>query len=105
VPFDIQLPVSRRSSRSRIWKLEDSKLCAQRGMRTNGADNRGAAVVSWRSVLGVELGEPLNPSASSVQMVQCIRHDCMRLIVSRKQIWCGVEWCEALRSSQLLVIG
>jgi hypothetical protein len=41
---------------------------------TNGADDGGPAEVFGRIVLGVELGQPLDSSASSVQMVESVRH-------------------------------
>jgi hypothetical protein len=87
--------VYRRSPRIgfRSWRIADYALEGE--MRTNSADDRSAAVVSGRSVLGVELGEPLNSSPSSVQMIQSVRHDCMRLIGSKNVC---VLWCEVLRS-------
>lgn len=63
-------------------------------MRTNCADDGGSPVVSWRSVLGVELGEPLNSRAASIQMVQSVRHCGMRLIVS---VSVELLLCEVLR--------
>jgi hypothetical protein len=52
---------------------------------SNCTDDRGTAIVSGRSILGIELGKPLNSSSSSVQMVQCVGHVDTRLIGPEKE--------------------
>lgn len=61
-------------------------------MLTNGADDGGAAVVLRRLVLGVELGQPLDPSASSIDMVQCVGH--VDRVVLRSPVAILCEFCE-----------
>ena len=68
-----------------------SKLIEEKEL-TNSTDDGGPAEVFGRIVLGIELGQPLDSSAPSVQMVEGVRHavsNWISRLLTAVLIWIG----------------